>query len=167
MLPCRCGRAIPIEARQAGETVRCQCGLATQVPTFREIVALERSEYVAADRPTAAWGGPQRLLLLGAAVVAISLLAGIAAYSRRPVVPREDVTTNLLRHNIDRLSPLDTLRLYRRETEIGLSPTKLPSETAQEMAVLLFHVWLVLVAIGLAIGALLLILAPSGQGAGD
>ncbi|MGA2616966.1 MAG: hypothetical protein ABSF26_05095 [Thermoguttaceae bacterium] len=158
LLPCRCGRTIPIEARQAGETVHCQCGLAAQVPTLREIAALERSEYPAADRPAVTWGGPQRTLLLGAALVAISLLAGLAVYSYWPVTPGEDTTTQLLRRNIDRLSPLDSLHLFQRETEIGLSPAKLASDTAREKTTMLYRVWLVLVTAGLGAGTLLLIL---------
>ncbi len=40
LLSCSCGREIPVEVSQAGETVTCACGAAVEVPSMREIRAL-------------------------------------------------------------------------------------------------------------------------------
>lgn len=37
LLPCLCGQQIPIEPRQAGETVACRCGISLQAPTMRKM----------------------------------------------------------------------------------------------------------------------------------
>ena len=78
LLPCDCGREIPIESRQAGETVRCECGRTCAVPTMREVQNL-RPAPVSGAAPMAArpaWGNSQRLLVAGLVVL---LLAAIAA----------------------------------------------------------------------------------------
>lgn len=48
LLPCSCGREIPIEPRQAGETVSCECGRTSAAPrcersrTFDRVCPLAR-----------------------------------------------------------------------------------------------------------------------------
>jgi len=86
LLPCSCGRKLPIHASQAGERVLCTCGADVEVPTMREIAALEqdRSERVAA-RLAVRWGLRQRLFLAGAVLALAGVLLGAVCYYFRPV----------------------------------------------------------------------------------
>ena len=43
-LPCTCGRTIPVEVSQAGQTVRCSCGAGVEVPAMRLIRSLPVAE---------------------------------------------------------------------------------------------------------------------------
>ena len=85
LLPCSCGRKIPIEPRQAGQEVYCACGKISLAPTWREMAALEQSEEVAAaGPPRAGWGGPERFIFLGAVLAAGSLAGAAVVYWCRP-----------------------------------------------------------------------------------
>ena len=67
LLPCSCGREIPIEASQAGQTIRCQCGADLEAPRLMRMSSLKRAEQEASPaRPRNGWGTRQRLVLLGA-----------------------------------------------------------------------------------------------------
>jgi hypothetical protein len=79
LLPCRCGNKVPIEKTQAGQQVRCSCGLELDVPTMQ---AIGRLEPAPVEGPTAKaasrWGLWQGLVLLGAAIALPAI--GWAAY---------------------------------------------------------------------------------------
>lgn len=76
LLPCTCGREIPVEATQAGQPIRCQCGLELEVPTLRNLTRLKPAEPPAAAprRARSAWGRRQRVMLAGLAIMAIGAL---------------------------------------------------------------------------------------------
>ncbi len=86
LLPCSCGRKLPIHASQAGEHVLCVCGADLEVPTMREIAALEqdRSEPVV-SRPATRWGLRQQILLAGVVLTLAGVVLGAASYYFRPV----------------------------------------------------------------------------------
>lgn len=81
-LTCTCGRAIPVEVSQAGQTVQCSCGAKLEVPTMRLIRNLPVADSVvpaAKPRGTRPW--PIGLSL----VFALGMLAlvgglGVATY---------------------------------------------------------------------------------------
>ena len=77
LLPCACGREIPVEPTQAGQQVRCQCGLEQEVPTLLRLSRLKLAEPPAAASPSrarSAWGLRQRVLLVGLAIMALGSL---------------------------------------------------------------------------------------------
>lgn len=93
LLPCSCGREIPVEAAQAGEQVRCTCGAELEVPTLLALATLKRAEPgPAATKPPATWGARQRLILVGAMITAASLGVGIRLYLGRPTIPVEKLS---------------------------------------------------------------------------
>lgn len=48
LLPCeKCDAKVPVGTQQAGQTVRCTCGAAVDVPTLRDIRQLEQAAQVA------------------------------------------------------------------------------------------------------------------------
>lgn len=48
LLPCSCGKKVPVDAGQAGAKVTCECGQQLAVPTFRALRDLEQEKPVAA-----------------------------------------------------------------------------------------------------------------------
>lgn len=75
LLPCSCGKQLPVETSQAGERITCDCGKEIEVPTLLKLRQLDHvpSEDVAVVRRRS-WGGRQRMLLLGSVLA----LAGLA-----------------------------------------------------------------------------------------
>jgi hypothetical protein len=103
LLPCSCGRQVPVEASQAGQQILCECGAAVEVPAMRGLAQLERATpesaigrsssaeqparasqgtptpaKAAARRSASVWGTRQRLLLIGALLTLLGL--GMAGY---------------------------------------------------------------------------------------
>lgn len=78
-LPCSCGASVPVEMRQAGETIACHCGKALDVPKLRD---LRRLEPVVESRPVrtrAKWSVLQGSLFV-VGLCALVLSAGSAYY---------------------------------------------------------------------------------------
>lgn len=127
LLPCSCGRQIPVEASQAGQQIRCPCGAAVEVPAMRGLAELERAtpepatgrssstehpsgaaqgmpapSRAAARSSTSVWGTRQRLLLIGALLSLLGLgMAGWFHFARPRVVPTEA------------MAPIDTWRMWQ------------------------------------------------------
>jgi len=120
LLPCSCGREIPVEMSQAGQTLSCPCGARLEVPTMRDLAQLKRDEGRSTSEPSErtrerrpprgrraraasppVWGTRQRLLFLGGIVALIGLTVLGAAYFTRPRVVQ-----------VDELSPLGLWRLW-------------------------------------------------------
>jgi hypothetical protein len=76
LLPCVCGQEIPVEATQAGQQVRCQCGVELEVPTLLNLTRLKSAAPPAAAprRTRSAWGHRQRVMLVGLAIMAVGTL---------------------------------------------------------------------------------------------
>ncbi len=78
-LPCSCGKTIPIETSQAGETVTCSCGKQLEVPTMRAIRQLDPLRELTPARTQSArqWSTTQRLCFsIGMAVAALGFAVG-------------------------------------------------------------------------------------------
>ncbi len=79
LLPCSCGQEIPVEAGQAGQTVRCHCGAELEVPTLLRMSSLKPAEPEpqSTQQPPGRWGARQRLVVVGALIVvpALALIA--------------------------------------------------------------------------------------------
>jgi hypothetical protein len=84
LLPCSCGQEIPVELAQAGQEVRCACGIVLEVPTLQGLRALKRAPVEVAARPRSTWGLRQQLLLVGAMITVASLVVAGYFYRNRP-----------------------------------------------------------------------------------
>lgn len=121
LLPCECGRKIPVAASQAGETVVCECGRSLSAPKLRELRQLD-TQTIEDDSPRgAAWSPLQGgLFVAGAVVLLISILA--LAYTG---LQRGSLTTEKPEFNpefvqqiladIDNNSPAENLDVWRHE----------------------------------------------------
>ena len=159
LLPCCCGRTIPVEPRQAGEAIQCACGKPVQVPTLLEMTTLERSEpVVPAAPPSVGWGWPQRLVFLGIVMAVASCVAVILVVQKRPSAPTEGVTPEFVLSQVQRLSPAATIKFFRRTLETGLDAKKFPPEQAYAEAMDRYWSWLIILAITGGVGATLIAL---------
>jgi hypothetical protein len=113
LLPCTCGQEIPVEATQAGQQVRCQCGLELEVPTLLKLTRLKPAGPPAPATPRrarSAWGPRQRVMLIGLAIMAAGASgAGWELLNRPPWFevsscrPRDAVIYwNSLKQGVDR-----------------------------------------------------------------
>ncbi len=143
LLPCSCGRKLAIHTSQAGEHVRCACGAEVEVPTMRDIAALEqdRSQPVVA-RPATRWGLRQRILVAGAAIALIGLLLGASSYYFRPV-----------RLDIADYPPARTLNLWMA-LERGIDRPPHHMEAAFNEQLHTYHQWLGVAAALVVLGVL-------------
>jgi hypothetical protein len=90
LVTCQCGNKLPVEVGLAGGQVVCNCGATVNVPTLRQLRELPTSQPVATtstEKTRAAWD--TRKGIVAAALIAASILAAIAGWSRyrEPVVP--------------------------------------------------------------------------------
>ena len=87
LLSCTCGQKLTVSSRQAGESLRCNCGTILEVPTMRGLRELEVVPTAGSTR-VRSWGGRQQAVLL--LVACAILLVGIAGYLAwaRPADPR-------------------------------------------------------------------------------
>ena len=142
LLPCTCGREIPVDASQAGQEVGCACGAKLEVPTMRRLTSLKRAEPETIAQPsTATWGVRHALLLVGALITAVGLVAAILHYPQRPTD-----------FEVDNLSQLETWVLWQ-ELRQGLNH-QAPWEEPYYDGLKLYHRWLG-VAGGIAVFGLL------------
>jgi hypothetical protein len=81
LLPCSCGRTVPVEVRQSGLDVRCECGATLVVPVLRDLKQLAVQPESSARRPfdgAALWTWRQQYR--GIAVLLLLGGLGIAAF---------------------------------------------------------------------------------------
>jgi hypothetical protein len=84
LLPCTCGKAIPVDIGQAGQRVACVCGKSVDVPTMRGIKELPpataENAKEAAARPRAAAWSPLQGSIFSSGTLLIFIGLCVAAY---------------------------------------------------------------------------------------
>jgi hypothetical protein len=103
LLPCRCGREIPVEAAQAGQRVRCECDAELDVPTMLGLARLQLfvEPAGAAQVPRRGWSIRHRLAFIGGVIFLAGLvwMAGVWRYRPKSI-------------DISRISPSQALGLW-------------------------------------------------------
>lgn len=108
LLPCSCGKKIPVETTQAGQDIQCSCGQQVSVPTMQGIRCLE--QYLDSSDESKAgpsYGGAA----LGIALLGLLILGGGGAlmyrtYNQRPVLV-----------DVDYMSPWETWLMWQNLRE--------------------------------------------------
>ena len=113
LLPCRCGRQIVIEPRQAGQTIACECGAVIEAPTMLDMTALEPApvESVSVPTPTT-WGPGRRLRLLGIMLLGGAIAGGVALLWWWPVSPSDAINPAHIRDYFKGLPPALTFDVW-------------------------------------------------------
>jgi len=108
LLPCSCGKSVPVSVSQSGLTTACECGRQLEVPTRGGLLKLEQvggGASLGSRPPRPAWGPRQGLLFIGGVAALVFLGAGLYEYANPP----EDIVIGA----IARANPIDTLTYYR------------------------------------------------------
>jgi hypothetical protein len=92
LLPCVCGKTVPVDVGQAGGQVQCSCGTRLDVPTLRQLRHLQRAPTEDVQH-AAAWG--QRQGIVAASLIIALLLLGWSAWvwHNEPQQPKFDPAT--------------------------------------------------------------------------
>jgi len=85
LLPCQCGRNIVVDPRQAGESVRCECGRSVDVPTLRQLRRLDPvKETDGRDKTRTPWSTGQGVVFaIGSLIALIGFVAAILLFIHR------------------------------------------------------------------------------------
>jgi hypothetical protein len=137
LLPCRCGRQITVEPREAGETAVCPCGQSLLIPTMREMATLEPVLAEASPPSERVWGWRQGMMVLGGALLLFAVSFGVYLHWNRPVAPIDTIDADAIWESAKNLSLLQTWHYW------GLMKQGLDRRTDQVYLAALtrFHVW--------------------------
>jgi hypothetical protein len=149
-LPCSCGQHTPVSTVQAGQSVRCACGAQLQVPSLRDLRALENLE-TSGGAPTHSqrlrtWDNRHRL----AFVLCLGALCGLAISAYWALRLPELVTRATPRQVeewFQRSPPSEIFTLYE-ELQKGLQPTQVAIVGQAERASML---WGIRIALALSV----------------
>jgi hypothetical protein len=158
LLPCSCGRKIPVELRQAGETVKCDCGLLLEVPTLTRLKALQKADAVAEPKKAkTVWTNGHRLTFFGGLVILASIVMGGWLFWNRPIDPYANFTPEQMMQAAATRTPLQSLLLWQMLVKSGLEHHKRWDEVvyADIQAQYKVYCWIegVVVGIGVALVA--------------
>jgi hypothetical protein len=161
LLPCQCGKDVPVAANQSGLAVHCECGAELTVPALRGLAGLRRTESVEAAPTTdvAAWGPRQGVVFLGLVILIGSLLASLVLWYGRPRPPIPPAFDEWNQNDVEERTPEELLELWEILRE-GPADPEWASHTAGYLyAEREFRNWLTLV---LAVAVLGLVLTLAG-----
>ncbi len=154
LLPCSCGRSVPVEVSHAGRQVRCDCGASLEVPTMLELARLQRVEEAAAPA-TGQWGVPQQFIMTGIAVLLIAISGGVWLALSVPQLPHPAVDVEKARSEIQSAKPIQTLQIWR-QLRRGLPPGANPAMIKYDDQLCRYRIWLGTAAVATVIGAALI-----------
>lgn len=138
LLPCSCGKKVPVEPRQAGQVLQCSCGASFEVPTMLKLAALEKApsgpDFA---RPRAAWGFQQKIVLLGVVVLVAASAPALYLFLHRPspVV----VDAEAIRGWVEGFSPRQTRRLWQVLRDGGIAAGTPSGAAAHEESLFRYH----------------------------
>ncbi|MGA2060986.1 MAG: hypothetical protein ABSG67_10930 [Thermoguttaceae bacterium] len=129
LLPCSCGRKIPVQLRQAGEIVKCDCGASLEVPTLSGLKSLQKLEASAEPKiARTAWTAGHRLTFFGWLVILVAIGLGGWLYWSGPVDPYANFTPEQMIQGAATRTPIQSLRLWQFLVRDGLEHHKRPAE---------------------------------------
>ncbi len=160
LLPCTCGRKTPVEPRQAGETIPCDCGKTLEVPTMLAMGQLEPASPEAGwDTSPATWGANQIMALLGGTLLFGAILLATTMFLTRP----RERTPEMLREAARADTPVQSLEMWHYLRSNGLDPNMPAQGPAYERKAFHFRVGIgVAAALALA-GCVLITIALVGH----
>lgn len=125
LLPCSCGRKTPVETRQAGGSIVCECGATLDIPRLLEMKRLEKVPLQTKNvQKAVVWGAGHKLLLSGVVVlVVVALLWNhVVKTSVRDI--SDDITPEQIRAECQKMSPLETWAAWTFLRDNGINPPK-------------------------------------------
>jgi len=139
LLPCSCGRKIPIEPGQAGQTLSCECGASLKVPTMLEMAHLEELACESPPEKQTVWGIRQSLTLLGVVMVLGSLVLAVVAYRSRP----KTSSAELIRQHCQEFPPVESLYRWHQLRDDGPDPFTRREKEQRADRIGRFRLWVI------------------------
>lgn len=134
LVPCDCGKTLEVEPSQAGLSVTCDCGAATELPTLGGLRSFPTKEQQKASRGSA-WGPRQGLLTAGLLMVAVSAVLMLAFYIGRPrepeLIPADREGMRAQAQGMTLVQSLKEWQKYPKELSGDVHPMWAQTELAQ------------------------------------
>ncbi|MBC7854435.1 MAG: hypothetical protein IAF94_13460 [Pirellulaceae bacterium] len=135
LLPCSCGKKVPVDAGQAGAKVACSCGQQLTVPTFRALRDLERVTPTTAVLEGTPWSTARGILFsvgtLVSVIAAVLVLYHLFMYSQLldggEAWKQEHL--NEMRVGVDYLTPVEAIADFQDMASKGLTVDGVPPWT--------------------------------------
>lgn len=155
-LPCQCGEHVPVETRQAGETVVCsKCGNPLEVPKLRDMQQLEIIQPVSAKRAKRAWSFAEGSLFAGGLLV-IAIAAGAYGYTawlkQQIDVKQPDSNDILFRHDIDDIPLTSSWDLWKEYQKKHVESRPTPYFVLAREKVVELDRWLLAISVVAGVG---------------
>ena len=135
LLPCSCGKKVPVDAGQAGAQVSCECGQQLKVPTFRALKDLEQETSVAAVAVGGAksdWNAVRGIMfsfgllisLIATVLICYHLYTYWLMWDGGEAWKQEHL--DIMREGVDYLAPADALADFQDMATKGLTVDGVP-----------------------------------------
>ena len=139
LLPCSCGKTIPVRPHQAGEMLSCICGAVLEVPTVLQMARLEQvpTEPAAAE-PSAPWGLRQSMVLLGVVIALLGIGLTVGLFLDRPDLPSAEE----IRARVEQLPAVECWRRWEFLRVAGPDPRLKKFEEEHSENVFRHNLWM-------------------------
>jgi len=165
LLPCSCGKKIPVDAGQAGARISCECGQQLNVPTFRSLKNLEQAAPVAVMNAAAAgssWSTTRGIFfslgmlatVVAALVIAYNLFFWLSLLGEGDAW--KDAHLQEMQAGVDYLSPADAVAEFQAMADKGLTVDGIPPWSSINNVRDSSRSWVTAGLIALAMGVVLL-----------
>ena len=113
---------MPVEIRQAGDTVLCECGASLEVPTLRELREYASVPMETEPESARTWQPRHGLALLGFFVALLVAIPGFVFWAHQPDPPRIDelISPQVIQDSIEQMTVMETWYEWRAALELGL-----------------------------------------------
>ena len=158
LLPCSCGRKMPVQLRQAGEIVTCECGSSIEVPTLSGLKKLESITAPAMPKTIQPqWTLGHGLIFVGGLVILVAIGIGGWLLWYVPSDPYANFTPEGMMQAASTRTPIQSLRLWQMLVRSGLEHHKrwdeIKFEDKQAGHQVLWWVWALIAITGVALVA--------------
>jgi hypothetical protein len=124
LLPCSCGRKMPIETRQAGESIACECGATLEIPRLLELKKLEKiAAQSSQSKQSAAWGNGHSLFLSGAVILVVTAVLCVLVFQYGYRDPY-DQNPDQIHEYFQNMPPSVTWESWMYFKQVGINPRK-------------------------------------------
>jgi len=118
LLPCSCGKNIPVDVGQAGQMVTCACGAAIEVPTMLQLRKLRRVPVESTgQKPRSRWGPRQQMISIGGLLVVGSIVWVCLLWHNWPQPQSASLDVDVLAAEYDEAPAAEVWRHWRRVSQ--------------------------------------------------
>jgi magnesium-transporting ATPase (P-type) len=155
---------VPVETRQAGGSVSCECGVVLEIPRLLELKKLEKVATEAKHgSSTGSWGAGHSISLIGLVAIVLVVIFTVRIFSLGITNPYDRMTLEQLQSQFAKMTPEQTWQTWNLYKQIGVNPQKqrfdrvLESEYEQRQLLLVYLGIAGLVSLAVTVAGLVLV----------